>query len=243
MVFSTHQFVFQFLPIVLALYYLTPMRWKQPLLTLLSYIFYGWANPWFVSLMFFSTINDYICGLMIAGKWNPIGTLDEPDELGYISTPLQRKVAVALSVVTNLGLLGFFKYYVFVQQNFNWILNTFGAEAMTLFQVTLPVGISFYTFQSMSYSIDLYRGHAKPAKSLLDFSCYVALFPQLVAGPIVRYSDVAHQLSVRTHTVDKFARGATFFILGFSKKILLANPMGQIADVATAISAPTRTWR
>ena len=232
MVFSTHQFVFQFLPIVLLLYYVTPMRWKQPLLTGLSYIFYGWANPWFVSLMFFSTINDYICGLMIAGKWNPIGTLDEPDKLGYISTPLQRKVAVALSAVTNLGLLGFFKYYVFVQENLNWVLTAFGAEAMTLFKVTLPVGISFYTFQSMSYSIDLYRGHAKPAKNLLDFSCYVALFPQLVAGPIVRYSDVAHQLSERTHTVDKFARGVTFFILGFAKKILLANAMGEIADVA-----------
>ncbi len=232
MVFSSHVFIFYFLPTVLVLYYMTPMRWKQPLLTILSYIFYGWANPWFVCLMFFSTINDYICGLMIAGKWNPIGTLDEPDELGYISSPLQRKVAVALSVITNLGLLGFFKYYVFVQQNLNWVLSAFGGEAMTLFKVALPVGISFYTFQSMSYSIDLYRGHAKPAKNLLDFSCYVALFPQLVAGPIVRYSDIAEQLSVRTHTLDKFARGAVFFILGFAKKILLANSMGEIADVA-----------
>lgn len=232
MVFSSHLFVFYFIPIVLGLYYITPMRWKQPLLTFLSYIFYGWANPWFVTLMMFSTLNDYICGLMIVGKWNPIGTLDKPDETGYISTLSQRKVAVALSVITNLGLLGFFKYFGFVQQNLNWILETFGYEAMTLFRVTLPVGISFYTFQSMSYSIDLYRGDAKPAKNLLDFSCYVALFPQLVAGPIVRYSDIANQLSVRTHTLDKFARGAMFFIMGFAKKILLANPMGEVADAA-----------
>ncbi|MBN1809904.1 MAG: MBOAT family protein [Planctomycetes bacterium] len=232
MVFSSHVFLFYFLPIVLALYAVTPMRWKQPLLTVLSYIFYGWANPWFVTLMMFSTLNDYICGLMIVGKWNPIGKLDQPDEFGYTSTVFQRKVAVALSVITNLGLLGFFKYFVFAQENLNWILQTFGHDAMTLFKVTLPVGISFYTFQSMSYSIDLYRGHAKPAKSLLDFSCYVALFPQLVAGPIVRYSDIADQLSVRTHTLDKFARGTIFFMLGFAKKILLANPMGEVADAA-----------
>ncbi|HHN46526.1 MAG TPA: MBOAT family protein [Planctomycetes bacterium] len=232
MVFSSHVFLFYFLPLTLLLYYVTPMRWKQPLITVLSYVFYGWANPWFVLLMLFSTLNDYVCGLMIAGKWNPIGTIDKPDALGYISSPLQRKVAVFLSVFTNLGLLGFFKYFVFVQENMNWVLETFGGEAMTLFKVTLPVGISFYTFQSMSYSIDLYRGDAKPARNLLDFSCYVALFPQLVAGPIVRYSDLADQLSVRRHTFDKFARGAVFFMLGFAKKILLANPMGEVADAA-----------
>jgi alginate O-acetyltransferase complex protein AlgI len=114
----------------------------------------------------------------------------------------------------------------------NWVLSAFGAETMTVYRVALPLGISFYTFQSMSYSIDLYRGHARPARSLLDFSCYVALFPQLVAGPIVRYSDLAEQLSRRTHTIDKFARGIAFFALGFGKKILLANPMGEVTDAA-----------
>ncbi|MHC4199964.1 MAG: MBOAT family O-acyltransferase [Planctomycetota bacterium] len=232
MVFSSYVFVFYFLPLVLLLYYPTPQRWKQPLLTVLSYVFYGWANPWFVPLMMFSTVNDYVCGLMIVGKWNPLGALAEPDGLGYTSSTGQRKIAVALSVVTNLGLLGFFKYAGFVQANMNWVFSAFGAETMTVYRVALPLGISFYTFQSMSYSIDLYRGHARPARSLLDFSCYVALFPQLVAGPIVRYSDLAEQLSRRTHTIDKFARGIAFFALGFGKKILLANPMGEVADAA-----------
>lgn len=232
MVFSSYVFVFYFLPLVLLLYYPTPQRWKQPLLTVLSYVFYGWANPWFVPLMMFSTVNDYVCGLMIVGRWNPLGTLAGPDGLGYTSSIRQRKIAVALSVVTNLGLLGFFKYAGFVQVNVNWVLSTFGAETMTVYRVALPLGISFYTFQSMSYSIDLYRGHARPARNLLDFSCYVALFPQLVAGPIVRYSDLAEQLSRRAHTIDKCARGIAFFALGFGKKILLANPMGEVADAA-----------
>ena len=233
MVFSSHIFVFYFLPLVLALYYASPGRWRQPLLTLLSYVFYGWANPWFVLLMMFSTLNDYVCGLMIVGKWNPIGTITEPDRLGYTSSTRQRKIAVALSVATNLGLLGFFKYFVFVQHNIDSIMRAFGSSGLEdFFVVVLPLGISFYSFQSMSYSIDLYRGDAPPARSLLDFSCYVALFPQLVAGPIVRYRDLADQLSVRTHSVDKFARGVVFFIMGFAKKILLANPTGMIADAA-----------
>jgi len=232
MVFSSYVFVFYFLPIVMGIYYLLPMRWKQLFVTIASYVFYGWANPWFVLLMVYSTLNDYVCGLMISGKWNPIGTIPEPDHTGFISSPAQRKVGVILSIVTNLAALGFFKYFVFVQENFNWILEAFGREAMTLYQVTLPVGISFYTFQTMTYSIDLYRGQAKPAKNLLDFSCYVALFSQLVAGPILRYSDLADQISERTHTFDKFARGVALFILGFAKKILLANPMGEVADAA-----------
>ena len=240
MVFSSHVFLFYFLPLVMVIYYLTPMRWKQPWLTAMSYIFYGWANPWFVLIMAFSTVHDYIFGLMISGRWNPIGTIEKPDATGFISSPLQRKVAVTLSIVLNLGLLGFFKYFVFVEQNLNWVLQTFGYDTFALYQVTLPVGISFYSFQSMSYAVDLYRGHAKPARSLLDYSCYVALFPQLVAGPIVRYSDLAEQLSVRNHTLDKFARGCVFFILGFAKKIVLANPMGEVAD--TAFNAGGLRW-
>jgi len=217
MVFSSIIFVFYFLPLVLALYYVMPQRLRQPLLTLLSYIFYGWANPWFVFLMLFSTVVDYYCGIMLTSEG---------------ATPARRKASVAISVVVNLSLLGFFKYFGFVQQNLNEIMELFGREAMNVYTVVLPVGISFYTFQSMSYTIDLYRGDAQRARNLLDFSCYVALFPQLVAGPIVRYSDIAHQLSVRTHTVDKFARGVAFFIMGFGKKVLLANPMGEIADAA-----------
>ena len=230
MVFSSHVFLFYFLPTALGLYFLTPPRGRQALLTALSYAFYGWANPWFVLLMLFSTLVDYHCGQAIVGQRRLGRWARRPP--GSEATPAERKRAVTVSVVVNLALLGFFKYFVFVQQNLNWAMETFGRDGVLLFEIALPAGISFYTFQSMSYSIDLYRGHARPADNLLDFACYVALFPQLVAGPIVRYSDVAHQLSRRSHTLDKFARGAAFLIMGLGKKILLANPMAEAADMA-----------
>ena len=231
MVFSTHIFIFYFLPIVLLIYYIIPMRWRQVFLTFMSYIFYGWTNPWFVLIMMFSTVMDYVFGLMMAGKWNPMGALENPIDGNY-APPAQRKMAVILSVIVNLSLLGFFKYFVFVQQNVNTIIGVFGKQPFDVMNVVLPTGISFYTFQSMSYNIDLYRGDAKPAKSLLDFACYVSLFPQLIAGPIIRYRDLADQLSVRTHTLSKFAVGISFFVIGLAKKILLANHIGEVADAA-----------
>jgi len=197
------------------------------LLTLASYIFYGWANPWFVFLMIFSTALDYICGLLISGK---PGLISSPDA--------QRKLGLVISIAGNLGLLGFFKYFVFIQTNLNMLLEAFGETGFQIIKIILPTGISFYTFQSMSYTIDLYRGEVKPAKSLLDFACFVSLFPQLIAGPIVRYSHLSDQLIERTHTIDKFSRGVMLFIIGFAKKILLANPMGEIADAAFGSISP-----
>ncbi len=232
MVFSSHVFLFYFLPIVLLAYYACPVRWRQLLIALLSYVFYGWANPWFVFLMLFSTCVDYICGQLITGRWSLARFAeDEPAGEGLPSAR-QRKLALVTSITVNLALLGLFKYLGFAQANLNYLLAVLGREAVQVFQVVLPVGISFYTFQSMSYSIDLYRGDAKPARDFLDFACYVALFPQLVAGPIVRYRDLAEQLAWRSHTVEKFARGVLFFAFGMAKKVLLANPMGQVADAA-----------
>jgi len=231
LVFSSHLFVFYFLPIVLLLYYITPMRWRQILLTLASYIFYGWANPWFVFLMMFSTTMDYVIGLIISGKWKLFKS-------GSNSLNSQRKLGLVLSIVGNMGLLGFFKYFVFAQSNLNMLLEAFGGTGFQIIKIVLPTGISFYTFQSMSYTIDLYRGEIKPAKSLLDFACFVSLFPQLIAGPIVRYSHLADQLTERTHTIDKFSRGVLLFIIGFAKKILLANPMGEVADAAFGSVSP-----
>ncbi len=232
MVFSSHIFLYYFLPIALLLYYLSPLRWRQLTLALLSYVFYGWANPWFVFLMLFSTTVDYICGLLIADRWRlPIFANDPPAGEG-MAPARQRKLALVTSIVVNLTLLGFFKYLGFVQANLNYILDLLGRPAMEVYTVVLPVGISFYTFQSMSYSIDLYRGDARPARDFLDFACYVSLFPQLVAGPIVRYQDLADQLHSRSHTLDKFARGILFFAFGMAKKVLLANPMGSVADAA-----------
>ncbi len=189
-------------------------------LTLVSYVFYGWWNPWFVFLMFGSTLVDYGCGKVISRERQSTG---------------RRRAALWTSVAVNLLSLGFFKYAIFVSGNIGVVAAWLGWEGVTapdfLSQIVLPVGISFYTFQSMSYSIDLYRGDAKPARSFVDFACYVSMFPQLVAGPIVRYASIADQLRSRVHTLLGFAAGVTRFNYGFAKKILLANPMGQIADL------------
>lgn len=219
MVFSSHIFLFYFLPLALLLYYASPRALKHLMLTLVSYVFYGWWNPWFTLLMLGSTVIDYACGKMITATG---------------ASPRQRKTGMILSVVSNLSILGFFKYTAFIAGNVSVASELLGFGTVVLpdffYQIVLPVGISFYTFQSMSYSIDLYRGHAVPARTFIDFACYVSMFPQLVAGPIVRYGSVADQLREREHTVEGFVAGFTRFNVGFAKKILLANPMGAIAD-------------
>ncbi len=235
MVFSSYLFLFYYLPVVLLLYYASPRRGKHLLLTLVSYLFYGWANPLFVFLLLGSTTVDYFCGLVITEhgvrNWgNPIRKLQP----GTPRTRSQR-VAVTLSIVSNLSLLGFFKYFNFAADNFDAILTWLGLPELQIqrvITVVLPLGISFYTFQSMSYTIDVYRGHARALRNFIDFACYVSMFPQLVAGPIIRFSEVADQLAERTHTVTKFARGVAFVSVGLAKKILLANPCGKVADVA-----------
>ncbi len=216
MVFSSQIFLYYFLPLALAAYYVSPQAARHTTLTLLSYLFYGWWNPAFVFLMLFSTAVDYFCG-KVAG------------DSKHRSTRARRS-AVLVSVITNLSLLGFFKYFGFFQQNTNSLLTLFGQDPMPVFAVILPVGISFYTFQSMSYTIDIYRGMARPARSFIDFACYVSLFPQLVAGPIIRYNTLDEQLRARRHSWEDFSIGAARFMLGFAKKVLLANPMAVIAD-------------
>ena len=224
--------MFYFLPAVLALYYVMPRRWKHALLTLVSYVFYGWANPVFVILMLYSTLIDYVCGLVIAFngfRWGRVGPLLDPD---VRRTRIQRG-ALVVSILMNLSLLGFFKYFNFSVENIDAVAKLLGLPGLgVVMRVTLPLGISFYTFQSMSYTIDVYRGQARALLNFTDFACYVAMFPQLVAGPIIRFSEVADQLESRTHTFVKFARGAAFISLGLAKKILLANPCGKIAEVA-----------
>ena len=235
MVFSSHLFLFYFLPAALLLYYAVPRRAKHLLLTIVSYLFYGWSNPLFVFLLLGSTTVDYVCGLAIAGhgpssRSGPIRVL-APERP---RTRAQR-VALTVSIVSNLSLLGFFKYFNFAVDNFDAIVTWVGMPDLRLdraISVVLPLGISFYTFQSMSYTIDVYRGHAPALRNFVDFACYVSMFPQLVAGPIVRFSEVSHQLAARRHTVTKFARGVAFISVGLAKKVLLANPCGKIADVA-----------
>jgi alginate O-acetyltransferase complex protein AlgI len=230
MVFTTHIFVFYFLPVFLLIYYLLPFQWKglylrNTFITIGSYIFYGWLVPWFVILMFASTTWDYICGKVIT----------KPGQVQW-----KRKAALATAIVGDLSLLGFFKYYMFTMHNVNVILELFGLgpNYFHVMTILLPSGISFYTFVALSYTIDLYRGDAKPARNFPTFSCFIGLFPHLIAGPIIRYQTLVDQLADRVETVERFTSGACLFMLGFAKKILLANPCGIVADSVFGAQAP-----
>lgn len=238
MIFTTQVFLFWFLPAVLLLYYLTPFRAKAAVLALVSYVFYGWWRLDFVALMLFSTVLDYFCGRGI-GSLN--GRLDAVSTSGEDGAALQRKrkLLLLLSICTNLGLLGYFKYFNFGVDTLNAILGRTGDDAYSWPEIVLPVGISFYTFQSLSYSIDVYRRDAPAVKRFIDFACYIALFPQLVAGPIVRYQTLAAELVHRTHTWEKISHGVFLFQIGFAKKILLADTFAVLADQSFASGAPT----
>ncbi|MFI5377945.1 MAG: MBOAT family O-acyltransferase [Tepidisphaerales bacterium] len=223
MVFTTHIFIFYFLPLFLLIYFNLPHAWRNLWITLASYLFYGWWEPWFVCLMLFTTVMDFIWGRVITRPG---------------ATPAQRKLALIACCVTNLSFLGFFKYYMFTAETLNRLLAMAGHDQFRVLRVVLPIGISFYTFHSLTYIVDLYRGDAKPARSFTNFSAFVALFPDLVAGPIIRYKTLAGQLDYREHTVPRFASGVAIFILGFAKKILLANPMGHVADAVFGAAEP-----
>lgn len=239
MVFSSQIFAFYFLPLALVLYYSlfkATQRARNLCLALLGYIFYGWINPKFIFLMFGTTFLDWLLSLVIAyNSWAfwrdwkaSVLTLDPEGR-----TKRQR-TALLVSIVSNLLMLGFFKYFNFFLDSYNGAVLAAGASQLhwnTFFRVVLPLGISFYTFQSLSYIIDVYRGDAKAMRNFIDFSCFVSMFPHLVAGPILKFSFLADQLERRTLTIEKFARGSAFFMLGMAKKILIANPCGKVADI------------
>jgi alginate O-acetyltransferase complex protein AlgI len=223
MVFTTRIFLFYFLPLVLAGYYALPMRLRNLWLLAASYVFYGWYEPWFVLLMFAATTVNYACGLAMSAAG---------------AGPRRRFCAVTVSIVASLGLLGFFKYANFAQMNFRLLVELLGQAEVPVFQVALPAGISFYIFHCLSYTIDVYRRDAPPVRSPADFALFVSLFPQLIAGPILRYHTLAGQLVARAHTLEKFSAGAAIFILGFAKKVLLANQIGPVADAVFAAESP-----
>lgn len=240
MVFTSHIFVFYFLPVVLLLNYVLPFRFLTLMLAVLSYGFYGWTNPKWVILMFISSFVDYWCGLALV-KFSGL-PMNGPDLPWLPKDQLRnrhQRAALIISMASNLSILGFFKYCDFGISNMNAAMAALGRGNTTfhLLHIALPIGISFYTFQSMSYAIDVYRGEARPLRNPIDFACFVALFPHQLAGPIIRYWSIAEQFRHRTFTFVKFARGVGFFSLGMSKKILLANPMAHIADTAFAASA------
>jgi alginate O-acetyltransferase complex protein AlgI len=240
-VFSSHIFVYYFLPLALVGYYAlakAPQRWRNFWLILTGYVFYGWAEPRFMLLMFGTTFIDWLVSLVIAHDSWHVGKMwgkPVPKLAPRANRTSTQRRAIKISVVLNLLALGFFKYFNFGIESYNSLLHTLGVEHLqwdTFFRVVLPLGISFYTFQALSYTIDVYRGEAEAMPNFIDFSCFVSMFPHLVAGPILKFSFLADQLKHRTLTRDKFARGVAFFMLGLAKKILLANPCGKIADIA-----------
>ena len=224
MVFSSNIFLFFFLPITLALYYLTPRRGRNLTLLLTSLVFYGWGEPVYLLLMVFTILLNYFCGLWIAARQ---------------ARGRSAKAALTVSVVLNLALLGTFKYAGLFARSLRLLP---GLGGLPVPELVLPIGISFYIFQSMSYVIDLYRGRASLQRSPLRFGAYVAMFPQLIAGPIVRYRDVAEQLESRRENLPQFAAGVSLFIIGLSKKLLLANPMGALWENLQAQPGCLSAW-
>ena len=210
MVFSSVLFLFRFLPIFMICYFLVPRKMKNLVLFLGSLVFYAWGEPVYIFLMLFSTISDYVWGRLIEE---------------YRGKDRSR-IFLLCSIVINLFILGFFKYADFLLQTVNTVFGT----SIPLLKLPLPIGISFYTFQTMSYVIDVYRGDTKAQRNILQFGVYVTMFPQLIAGPIVRYSDIAVQLKTREHSVAEAAAGARRFVLGLAKKILLANLLGELVS-------------
>lgn len=228
MVFSSQIFLFYFLPTFLVGYFVlfklgARLSYLNFFITVFSYIFYGWLEPWLVFLMLGSTLVVYYSGKLISAEG---------------ASRFKRNLGLGIAIGVNMGALAFFKYYMFGMGAVNAVVETLGGEPFHVMTILLPVGISFYTFQSMSYAIDVWRGTAPPVKNLATFACYVALFPQLVAGPIVRYNTVAEELDSRTHTLENFVRGIAFFCFGFGEKIFLANNVGIIADRVFASDAP-----
>ena len=215
MIFSSIPFLFFFFPLFILLYFTLPFKYKNYILLLFSLIFYAWGEPIYILLMIFSSIVDFINGKNIEK---------------YKDDNKKKKIYLIISIIINISLLGFFKYADFFIKVINNILNL----DIPLLNLGLPIGISFFTFQTMSYSIDVYRGDVKAEKDFLTFMTYVCMFPQLIAGPIVRYETVSSELHKRDINFKKFADGFTRFLRGLFKKVLIANNIGLLFTLITS---------
>ena len=211
MLFSSIPFLYTFLPLVLLFYFLSPDRLKNAVLLFSSLFFYGWGEPRFLPFMIIAIVQGYIFGLLVEK---------------YRANRRRAQLCLAASAAVSLGLLGYCKYADFFLSGFNALTGL----SLPLLHVALPIGISFYTFQILSYVIDVYRGDTSAQRNFIDLAAYVAMFPQLIAGPIVRYTDIAPQLRRRTHSVSEAAAGARRFVLGLSKKVLLANVIYELVS-------------
>ncbi|MBE6574031.1 MAG: MBOAT family protein [Ruminococcaceae bacterium] len=211
MVFSSITFLYYFLPIVLILYFVSPtIAIKNGVLLVSSLFFYGWGEPMYLFLMVATILVDYLCGLVI----------------GRSESALCRRITLIFSVVFSLGVLAYFKYADFFIDNFNTVTGL----SIPLLKIALPVGISFYTFQTMSYVIDVYRRDVEVQRNPLTLGMYITMFPQLIAGPIVRYSDIVGELNKRKHSFENISYGITRFVMGLSKKVLIADTMASLCD-------------
>ena len=208
MLFSSISFLYYFLPCVLVWYFLVPRHFKNIILLISSLFFYAWGEPRLVLLMSATIVIGYVLGILM-----------EKDAK-------HKKLYLIIALISFLGALGYFKYTDFFIDNINRVTGL----SIPLLKIGLPIGISFYTFQILSYNIDVYRGDVKAQKNLIHLATYIAMFPQLIAGPIVRYKDVALQLESREHSIDKVAQGIRRFVFGLSKKILIANVLGEICE-------------
>ena len=213
MLFSSVSFLYYFLPITLILYFVSKDKYKNIILLLASLFFYFYGEPKYTVLMLISAFSAYIHGILI----------EKFREKGY------SKLFLVSGLVVSLGILIVFKYMDFIIKNINYISNS----NIKLLRLVLPIGISFYTFQGLSYIVDVYKKDAKVCRSFVDFATYVCLFPQLIAGPIVRYTTIEDELKNRTHSFDKFAYGVNRFVVGLAKKVILANNLGMIVDIMT----------
>lgn len=223
MVFSSNLFLFVFLPAFLLLYYLVPFRGRSALILVCSYVFYAWWRPDFLSLLIVVTVASYGFALAIERA----------------ATPALRHRWVTVGITLNLVALGYFKYANFGVESFNALLIAMGLPTFAWAHVVLPIGLSFYIFHAISYLVDIYRKEAEPARNLVDFAAFIALFPHLVAGPVLRYHLLAQQFRSREHSMDRFSRGCVVFMVGFCCKVLIADSVAPLADAAFALSAPT----
>lgn len=245
MVFSSFTFIFIFLLTSLVVYHIVPYRFKNYFLLIISLLFYAWGEPVYIILMVLSILFNYLCGQYIAmlrlvtpvkksGVIPEIEIIDVEKEYtvrGFQTQVkekrnLQKRAKMSLSaaITFNLLILGFFKYFDFVIRN----VNHLSGGSLHFRSISLPLGISFYTFQAISYLVDVYRGDVKAQKKFINFALYIAMFPQLIAGPIVRYVDIERQLMKRKLSIVKFGEGARYFITGLAKKVIIANQMGEI---------------
>lgn len=225
MLFSSNVFLFAYLPIVLLVYYCCPRWLRNPFLLLVSLFFYGWGEPVYLFLMIAAIILNYIFGAWVHARHR---------------RGQEARAVLAFAVAANLLLLGYFKYAGFLLDILSVLIP--GLAQLEMKEISLPIGISFYIFQSMSYVIDVYRDDAPVQKNILTFGTYVALFPQLIAGPIVRYRDVAEQMDGCRENLSDFASGVLLFIAGLAKKVLLANPMGNLWNLLQPQTGMAAAW-